>query len=75
MGRSKSVVLEAHAAQDGLGPRLELVAVDALEGGLQGAQLVQQLLGVDAASGGRPALAAAAASPARRSPGRRVGLR
>ena len=45
MGRSKSVFVEAHAAQDGLRPRLELVAVHALEGGLKGAHLVQQVLG------------------------------
>ena len=44
---------EAHAAQDGLRPGLELVAVGALEGGLQGAQLVQQLVGVGGA-GARP---------------------
>ena len=47
-GPVEVVVLEAHAAQDGLRPGLELVAVDALEGGLQGAHLVQQRLGVGA---------------------------
>ena len=67
MGRSKSVSLEAHAAQDGLRPGLQLVAVRVLEGGLQRAQLVQQL-----ARDRRPRAAGAGRAGRRRR--RRVGL-